>query len=132
MKTPAFETLLLDIDTRGVARLTRLIGLQPAFPYLTEGTRLNPEEALKAGLIHELADTAEELLAKAHAWVLANPKAQQPWDQAGYRMPGGWCEFLCLKTPFPPMRYRHRHHRKNLVHFLASRFRRLVAATSYS
>ena len=73
----------------GVARLTRLIGLQPAFPYLTEGTRLNPEEAVKAGLIHELADTAEELLAKAHAWVLANPKAQQPWDQAGYRMPGG-------------------------------------------
>jgi len=28
-------------------------------------------------------------MAKAKAWILANPKAKQPWDQPGYRMPGG-------------------------------------------
>jgi 3-hydroxyacyl-CoA dehydrogenase/enoyl-CoA hydratase/3-hydroxybutyryl-CoA epimerase len=29
------------------------------------------------------------MMAKARAWILANPKAAQPWDRSGYRMPGG-------------------------------------------
>lgn len=30
-----------------------------------------------------------ELIARARAWIVANPDAAQPWDRAGYRMPGG-------------------------------------------
>ncbi len=73
----------------GLTRLVRLLGLQAAFPYLTEGTQVSPQEALKAGLIHDLAASRAELMEKARAWILANPQAAQPWDQKGYKIPGG-------------------------------------------
>ncbi|MEW9897724.1 3-hydroxyacyl-CoA dehydrogenase NAD-binding domain-containing protein [Chitinivorax sp. PXF-14] len=73
----------------GVARLVRMLGLQAAFPYLMEGKRLRPKQALDAGIVDELAADRDELLAKARAWVLANPAARQPWDADGYKLPGG-------------------------------------------
>ncbi len=73
----------------GVVRLTRLIGLQNAFPFLMEGKQVKPQEAKAAGLIDDLAADREALLAKARAWIAAHPKPQQPWDQPGYKMPGG-------------------------------------------
>ncbi|HEY9152916.1 MAG TPA: enoyl-CoA hydratase/isomerase family protein, partial [Anaerolineales bacterium] len=73
----------------GLTRLTRLLGLQAAFPFLVEGNQVNAQEALKAGIIHELATDRLELLQKAHTWILNNPQAAQPWDQKGYKMPGG-------------------------------------------
>lgn len=73
----------------GVVRLTRLIGLQNAFPFLMEGKQVKPQEAKAAGLIDDLAADREALMAKARAWIAAHPKPQQPWDQPGYRMPGG-------------------------------------------
>lgn len=82
-------TLGLLPGAGGVTRVVRLLGLQPALTYLTEGKKVNPKQALADGLIHELAKDKEELLAKARAWVKANPKAIQPWDDKGYKMPGG-------------------------------------------
>lgn len=73
----------------GIVRLTRLIGLQPAFPYLIEGRQVSPEEAKQDGIIHELASDREELLAKAKSWIMGDPEAAQPWDKKGFRMPGG-------------------------------------------
>ncbi len=73
----------------GVARLTRVIGLLASFPYLTEGKQVGPKDALAAGIVHEVAESREQLLAKAREWILANPEASQPWDQKGYKMPGG-------------------------------------------
>lgn len=73
----------------GVVRMVRLLGLEKALPYLAEGKKVRPEAALKAGLIHEIAATPEEMLAKARAWIAANPAAVQPWDVKGYKIPGG-------------------------------------------
>ncbi len=73
----------------GVTRFVRILGLQPAFPLLTEGKKLSPQEALSTGLIHELVATKEELLAKSKEWILANKTAKQPWDVDGYKIPGG-------------------------------------------
>ncbi|MDB5229159.1 MAG: 3-hydroxyacyl-CoA dehydrogenase NAD-binding protein [Bacteroidota bacterium] len=73
----------------GIVRLTRMIGLQPALPYLTEGKRLKAKEAVAAGIINELAETPEEMIAKAKAWIKANPKAINPWDDKGFKFPGG-------------------------------------------
>jgi 3-hydroxyacyl-CoA dehydrogenase/enoyl-CoA hydratase/3-hydroxybutyryl-CoA epimerase len=73
----------------GVTRMVRLLGLQPALQYLTEGKKVAPKQALSDGLIHELAKDNEDLLAKAKAWVLANATAMQPWDSKDYKMPGG-------------------------------------------
>ena len=73
----------------GVVRMVRLLGLERALPYLLEGKRVGPRQALQAGLIDELAVDRDELLDKARAWILANPDAVQPWDVKGYRIPGG-------------------------------------------
>ena len=73
----------------GVTRMVRLIGLQPAFLYLTEGKKVSPKEALSDGLIHALAIDKEDLIKKATDWILANKTAKQPWDQDGYKIPGG-------------------------------------------
>ncbi|MDT4892820.1 MAG: 3-hydroxyacyl-CoA dehydrogenase / enoyl-CoA hydratase / 3-hydroxybutyryl-CoA epimerase, partial [Pseudonocardiales bacterium] len=40
-------------------------------------------------IVHELAATPEEMFDKARAWIKANPQTVQPWDDKGYRMPGG-------------------------------------------
>ncbi|WP_434699891.1 3-hydroxyacyl-CoA dehydrogenase NAD-binding domain-containing protein [Pseudomonas sp. D1-1] len=73
----------------GVVRMVRVLGLEKALPYLLEGKRLGPQQALQAGLIDELAADRDELLAKSRAWILAHPDAIQPWDVKGYRLPGG-------------------------------------------
>ncbi|MBB1519560.1 3-hydroxyacyl-CoA dehydrogenase NAD-binding domain-containing protein [Aquipseudomonas guryensis] len=73
----------------GVVRMVRLLGLEKALPYLAEGKKVRPDAALKAGLIHDTAATAEEMLSKARAWIAANPTAVQPWDTKGYKIPGG-------------------------------------------
>ncbi len=73
----------------GVVRMTYLLGMQEAIGLISQGKRLAADKALQKGLIHELADSEEELAAKAKAWIKANPEAKQPWDSEGYQMPGG-------------------------------------------
>ncbi len=73
----------------GTQRLPRLIGIQKSLELITQGTELSPAKALGLGLLTGLATTREELLQKARDWCLANPKAAQPWDTKGFRIPGG-------------------------------------------
>ncbi|WP_371482545.1 3-hydroxyacyl-CoA dehydrogenase NAD-binding domain-containing protein [Kitasatospora sp. NBC_00315] len=74
----------------GVVRTVRLLGITDALlKVLLQGRQYRPAQALEIGLVHELAATPEEMLAKAHAWIAANPTAQQPWDVKGHRIPGG-------------------------------------------
>ncbi|BFU47634.1 3-hydroxyacyl-CoA dehydrogenase NAD-binding domain-containing protein [Krasilnikovia sp. MM14-A1004] len=80
-------TLGLLPGAGGTTRSVRLLGVQAALPLLSEGKRLRPAEALAVGWIHELAADPADLLAKARAWVLANPAAVQPWDVPGHRVP---------------------------------------------
>jgi 3-hydroxyacyl-CoA dehydrogenase/enoyl-CoA hydratase/3-hydroxybutyryl-CoA epimerase len=73
----------------GTQRLPRMIGIQQALPLLLEGKSLRPDKALSSKLVDDLATDKADLLAKAKAWCLANPKPQQPWDQKGFRFPSG-------------------------------------------
>ncbi|WP_166260307.1 3-hydroxyacyl-CoA dehydrogenase NAD-binding domain-containing protein [Marinobacter salicampi] len=73
----------------GTQRLPRMIGLEAAFPFLMEGKKVNPKAALKAGIVNELADSIDEMMAKAKAYIEANPSSQQPWDKKGFKFPGG-------------------------------------------
>ena len=83
-------TLGLLPGAGGVTRVTRLLGIQDALlNVLLQGQRYKPRDAVKKGLAHEVVATAEELLAKAKEWIAANPKAAQPWDTPGYKIPGG-------------------------------------------
>ncbi|MEU0371221.1 3-hydroxyacyl-CoA dehydrogenase NAD-binding domain-containing protein [Streptomyces sp. NPDC006283] len=74
----------------GVTRTVRLMGIADALlKVLLQGTQYSPARALENGLIHEVAATKDEMLAKARAFIDANPESQQPWDAKGYRIPGG-------------------------------------------
>ncbi len=72
----------------GTTRLVRKMGAMAASPLLLEGKLNNPQGALKAGVIDEVVP-ADELLDAAKAWVLSEPKIVKPWDEKGYKMPGG-------------------------------------------
>ena len=72
----------------GTTRLVRKMGAMAASPYLLEGKLLNPAKAKSAGLVDEVVP-ADELLSAAKAWVLSEPTILKPWDEKGYKMPGG-------------------------------------------
>jgi 3-hydroxyacyl-CoA dehydrogenase/enoyl-CoA hydratase/3-hydroxybutyryl-CoA epimerase len=74
----------------GTTRLTRMLGAMAAAPYLLEGKLSDPKAAKSAGLIHDVVP-ADQLIEKAKEWVLSATDADlvKPWDQRGYKMPGG-------------------------------------------
>jgi len=87
----AFPEVTLGIlpGAGGVVRSVRMLGLMKALPLLTEGRRIDPREALKQGLVDELAGDQEDLMARARAWIATGPEAVQPWERKGYAIPGG-------------------------------------------
>ncbi|HUD52242.1 3-hydroxyacyl-CoA dehydrogenase NAD-binding domain-containing protein [Parvibaculum sp.] len=88
----------------GTQRLPRLIGAANALPLILQGTSLDPQKALKSGIVHKVVPAAD-LIPAAKAWLkegLAQPKVKlgkkgpevyaiaiQPWDREGYKIPGG-------------------------------------------
>ncbi len=77
----------------GVTKMTRLLGLMGAQPYVLESKLFSPAEAQQMGVVHELVDSADQLIARAKAWiesVQGNAEAAtHPWDRKVYKMPGG-------------------------------------------
>jgi 3-hydroxyacyl-CoA dehydrogenase/enoyl-CoA hydratase/3-hydroxybutyryl-CoA epimerase len=83
-------TLGLLPGAGGVVRTVRMLGLENALlKLLLQGQRLSPEAALETGIVDELVDSPDQLLDRAKAWIRDNPEAAQPWDQPGYKVPGG-------------------------------------------
>ncbi len=72
----------------GTQRLPRLIGVQAAMMAMTEGKSFRPNDAKGAGFIHEVVPAGTEVEA-AKAWIKGGGKAQQPWDDKGFKQPGG-------------------------------------------
>lgn len=74
----------------GTTRLARKLGPMMASPFLLEGKLSDPRAAKAAGIVDEVVP-AEQLMARAKEWVLSATEADlvKPWDQKGYKMPGG-------------------------------------------
>jgi 3-hydroxyacyl-CoA dehydrogenase/enoyl-CoA hydratase/3-hydroxybutyryl-CoA epimerase len=72
----------------GTQRVARLMPTPDALQMLAKGDQIKPTAAKKMGLVHEIAPLAE-IVAKAKAWVLANPQAKAPWDKPDYKLPSG-------------------------------------------
>ena len=74
----------------GTTRLIRKMGIMLAAPFLMEGKLCDPRTAKMEGLIDEVV-APDALLTRAKEWVLAAKPADlvKPWDQKGYKMPGG-------------------------------------------
>ncbi|MFN3569670.1 MAG: 3-hydroxyacyl-CoA dehydrogenase NAD-binding domain-containing protein [Polaromonas sp.] len=86
-------TLGLIPGASGITKMTRLLGLMGAQPFILESKLFNPHEALELGLVHELVPDAAALRPAALAWIArhdgAAAPAHHPWDDKNYRMPGG-------------------------------------------
>jgi 3-hydroxyacyl-CoA dehydrogenase / enoyl-CoA hydratase / 3-hydroxybutyryl-CoA epimerase len=82
-------TLGLIPGASGITKMTRLLGLLGAQPYILESKLFNPKQALELGLVHELVADASELRARALAWIAEHPVSIQPWDDKAYKIPGG-------------------------------------------
>ncbi len=72
----------------GTQRLTRLIGVQAAMTAMSAGSSWRPNDAKGAGVVHEVVANGSEVEA-AKAWIKGGGKAVQPWDDKGFKQPGG-------------------------------------------
>ena len=72
----------------GTTRLVRKLGIFGASEFLLEGKTVDPMRAKSAGLIDEVSATP---MADAKAWITAASDSDivKPWDQKGYKLPGG-------------------------------------------
>ena len=73
----------------GTQRVPRLAGItQDIMGFLMAGTPFTPKKALSAGLIHEVT-VKENLIEAAKKYIRDGGKAVQPWDEKGFKFPGG-------------------------------------------
>ena len=74
----------------GATRVSRMMGAMAAAPTLLEGKMYDAKGAKSAGLVDEIVP-ADDLMDRARAWVLSATDADivKPWDQKGWKMPGG-------------------------------------------
>ena len=72
----------------GTQRVPRLTDQQQALQMLTSGQTLTPKKAKAMGLIHEIA-APDKLVEAAKAMIKGGLKPVAPWDEKGFRLPGG-------------------------------------------
>jgi 3-hydroxyacyl-CoA dehydrogenase/enoyl-CoA hydratase/3-hydroxybutyryl-CoA epimerase len=72
----------------GTTRVARMLLPQDALLFLLKGDQLRVERAKALKLVDAVVPAAD-LVKAAKDWVKQNPKAKAPWDQDGYRLPGG-------------------------------------------
>jgi 3-hydroxyacyl-CoA dehydrogenase/enoyl-CoA hydratase/3-hydroxybutyryl-CoA epimerase len=72
----------------GTQRVARLANTQDALQMMTTGSNLTPAKAKAMGLIHAVAP-ADGLIDAAKAMLKGGLKPVQPWDEKGFKAPGG-------------------------------------------
>ncbi|TPJ36280.1 3-hydroxyacyl-CoA dehydrogenase NAD-binding domain-containing protein [Mesorhizobium sp. B2-8-3] len=72
----------------GTQRVPRLTDQQQALQMLTTGQNLTPQKAKAMGLIHEIAEPSK-LVEAAKAMIKNGLKPVAPWDEKGFKLPGG-------------------------------------------
>jgi 3-hydroxyacyl-CoA dehydrogenase/enoyl-CoA hydratase/3-hydroxybutyryl-CoA epimerase len=70
----------------GVIRLMWLMGVERAFHLLAQGRTYAPNEALRVGMIDDVANSQKELIEKAKEWLLKSPSKAKPWDTKSKRV----------------------------------------------
>lgn len=85
----------------GTQRVPRLINTQEALTMLLQGKSYDGAKARKLGLVHEVVP-ARKLIAAARKMILDGLKPVQPWDEKGFRLPGGPVYSAAGAQLFPP------------------------------
>ena len=85
----------------GTQRVPRLAQPQESLQMLTSGQSLTPQKAKAMGLIHEIAEPAK-LVETAKAMIRNGLKPVQPWDEKGFKLPGGPIYSVAGANLWPP------------------------------
>ncbi|GLK68486.1 3-hydroxyacyl-CoA dehydrogenase NAD-binding domain-containing protein [Hansschlegelia plantiphila] len=72
----------------GTTRISRIMPPQDALQMLMKGEQIRPDKARAMRLVDEVAPQAE-IVERARAWLKTAPKAVKPWDEKGFKLPGG-------------------------------------------
>lgn len=85
----------------GTQRVPRLTDQQQALQMLTSGQTLSPQKARSMGLIHEIAEP-QKLVETAKAMIKNGLKPVAPWDEKGFKLPGGPIYSVAGANLWPP------------------------------
>lgn len=85
----------------GTQRVPRLTDQQQALQMLTSGQTLSPQKAKSMGLIHEIAEP-QNLVETAKAMIKNGLKPVAPWDEKGFKLPGGPIYSVAGANLWPP------------------------------
>jgi 3-hydroxyacyl-CoA dehydrogenase/enoyl-CoA hydratase/3-hydroxybutyryl-CoA epimerase len=85
----------------GTQRVPRLTDQQQALQMLTSGQNLSPQKAKAMGLIHEIAEP-KKLIEAAKAMIKGGLSPVAPWDQKGFKLPGGPIYSVAGANLWPP------------------------------
>jgi 3-hydroxyacyl-CoA dehydrogenase/enoyl-CoA hydratase/3-hydroxybutyryl-CoA epimerase len=95
-------TLGLLPGAGGTQRLPRLVGIKAATPLILEGTALTADDALGLGILDAIVPEAD-LIDAAKAMIHeGRARAVQPWDERGFKFPGGPSDVKMDTTFFAP------------------------------
>jgi 3-hydroxyacyl-CoA dehydrogenase/enoyl-CoA hydratase/3-hydroxybutyryl-CoA epimerase len=72
----------------GTQRVPRIVPPQDAMQFLLKGETVNLEKAKALNLIHAIVPAAD-LIKAAKDWIKGGGKAIAPWDEKGFKLPGG-------------------------------------------
>jgi 3-hydroxyacyl-CoA dehydrogenase/enoyl-CoA hydratase/3-hydroxybutyryl-CoA epimerase len=72
----------------GTQRVPRLTNTQDALQMMTTGSSLTAARAKAMGIVHEVVDP-DKLIEAAKAMIRNGLKPVQPWDEKGFKLPGG-------------------------------------------
>jgi 3-hydroxyacyl-CoA dehydrogenase/enoyl-CoA hydratase/3-hydroxybutyryl-CoA epimerase len=72
----------------GTQRLPRMLQPQDAMQMLLKGDQINPTKAKAQNIVGAVVPAAE-LIKTAKDWIKGGGKAVAPWDEKGFKLPGG-------------------------------------------
>jgi 3-hydroxyacyl-CoA dehydrogenase/enoyl-CoA hydratase/3-hydroxybutyryl-CoA epimerase len=87
----------------GTQRVPRLANAQDALQMMTTGSSLTPQRAKAMNLLHQVVEPAE-LINAAKQMIKDGLKAVAPWDEKGFKVPGGgiWTPAAAQLWPAAP------------------------------
>jgi 3-hydroxyacyl-CoA dehydrogenase/enoyl-CoA hydratase/3-hydroxybutyryl-CoA epimerase len=85
----------------GTQRIARMMQPADALQFLLKGDQLKLDRAKAAKLIDAVVPTAD-LVKSAKDWIKAGGKAIKPWDEKGFKLPGGPVYSKAGMMVFPP------------------------------
>jgi len=91
----------------GTQRITRMMATADALQFLLKGDQIRLDRAKTAKLVDNVVPAAD-LVSAAKTWIKTSPKAKQPWDLDGFKLPGGpvWSKMGMMTFPAANALYR--------------------------